>query len=492
MARKSIIVIGAGIAGLSAGCYGQMNGFRTRIFEMHTSPGGLCTSWRRGSYTIDGCLQWLVGTAPSSGLYRIWEELGATRGRRFVNHEEFVRIEGVNGKTFIQYSNLDRLEQHMLEMSPEDESSVRNFINSAREFVRAEAPVEGNENRGATSKPTIEKLQEKWGGRAMGEFSLSIKSPALRGIFESLWHPSAPASFFLMILSFLHKGEVGYPVGGSLAFSRSIERRYLELGGEARYGSRVAKVLVEGGRAAGVKLEDGSEHRSDYVISAADGHATIFDMLDGRYADSEIRGYYERLQPFPPLLHVALGVDRSFEDVPPVANGISFPLSSAIKVAGTEFRRLGVLVYNFDPTLAPPGKTVLKVMLPSDYDYWKGLRERPDLYRSEKDLVADRIAYALDERFPGLADRVEMRDVATPATFHRYTGNWRGSYEGWMLTPESAGLQMRKTLPGLDNFYMAGQWVEPGGGVPTSAISGRNAIKMVCEREKVPFFSTVP
>ena len=62
--EKSIIIIGAGIAGLSAGCYGQMNGYRTRIFEMHTTPGGLCTTWKRTGYKIDGCIHWLVGSWP--------------------------------------------------------------------------------------------------------------------------------------------------------------------------------------------------------------------------------------------------------------------------------------------------------------------------------------------------------------------------------------------------------------------------------------------
>src|SRR3989304_2375133 len=51
---QSIIIIGAGIAGLSAGCYGQMNGYKTRIFELHDKPGGLCTAWKRKGYTFDG------------------------------------------------------------------------------------------------------------------------------------------------------------------------------------------------------------------------------------------------------------------------------------------------------------------------------------------------------------------------------------------------------------------------------------------------------
>jgi len=84
---KSMIIIGAGIAGLSAGCYGQMNGYRSRIFEMHDLPGGLCTSWKRKGYTIDGCMHFLLGSNPGTGFYRIWEELGAVQGRQMVNQD---------------------------------------------------------------------------------------------------------------------------------------------------------------------------------------------------------------------------------------------------------------------------------------------------------------------------------------------------------------------------------------------------------------------
>jgi phytoene dehydrogenase-like protein len=64
----------------------------------------------------------------------------------------------------------------------------------------------------------------------------------------------------------------------------------------------------------------------------------------------------------------------------------------------------------------------------------------------------------LDKRFPGLAEKVEMCDVATPITWEHYTGNWKGSYEGWLITTKTFGMRMSKTLPGLANFYMAGQF----------------------------------
>ena len=153
---------------------------------------------------------------------------------------------------------------------------------------------------------------------------------------------------------------------------------------------------------------------------------------------------------------------------------------------------MGVQVYNFDPTLAPPSKTVLKVQFNTDYDYWKRLRQEPERYKAEKEQIADQVVALLDQRFPGLAAQVEMHNVATPITWERYTGNWRGSYEGWLPSLGTFMNRMSKTLPGLDNFYMAGQWVEPGGGLPTAAMSGRNVTQIICKKDKKPFVTMTP
>jgi phytoene dehydrogenase-like protein len=98
----------------------------------------------------------------------------------------------------------------------------------------------------------------------------------------------------------------------------------------------------------------------------------------------------------------------------------------------------------------------------------------------------------LGQRFPGIADQIEATDVATPATFERYTGNWQGSFEGWLITPENAYTMtrpMEQTVPGLKNFYMCGQWVEPGGGLPTSIMSARRLMKRICREDGKRFRS---
>jgi phytoene dehydrogenase-like protein len=405
-----VIIIGAGIAGLAAGCYAQMNSYKTKIFELHDKPGGVCTSWKRKGYTIDGCLHWLVGSSPASNFYKIWEKLGAVQGRRMIYHEVFMRVEGKEGKAFNVYTDLDRLEQHMKELAPQDSDVIEEFIKDIH----------------ACNSPEILKVMEKWKSISVQDFANRFKDPFLR---KSLpFPPESPIIGLLMPLAMVK--SAGWPIGGSLEFSRAIERRYLGLGGEIHYRSPVTKILVENNQAVGVRLADGTEHLADWVISAADGHATIFDMLDGKYINDTIRGYYDNLPLFTSLVYVALGVARSFEDLPRSVMGVSYPLNEPVTNAGKELTKLMVSIYNFDPTLAPPGKTVLKVMIPTDYAYWKSLRKDPDHYQAEKEKIAETVINLLDQRFPGLAAQVEMRDVATPITWERYTNNWKGSYEG--------------------------------------------------------------
>ncbi|MBN1507300.1 MAG: NAD(P)/FAD-dependent oxidoreductase [Sedimentisphaerales bacterium] len=499
MEPKSIAIVGAGIAGLSTGCYGQMNGYRTRIFEMHGGPGGLCTSWKRGDYTIDGCLRWLVGSGPGIGLHRVWQELGAIGGQRIVDHEEFLRFEGKGGKVLVVYSDIDRLERHMKELAPQDARIIDELIRAARKCAKYDLPVDkAPELYGLIDGikflvrmfPML-RLMSKWKKVTVEEGARKFSDPFLR---EALSHmsdlPDFPMATLIMILAWLQRKSAGYPEGGSLEFSRRIERRYLDLGGEIHYRSPVREILVENDRAVGVRLADGSEHRADIIISAADGHATIFDLVRGRYINKKIRGYYDKLALFPPLIHVALGVARSFDGLP---SAVTYALEEPVTIGGTTRRDFTVELYNFDRKLAPPGKTVVKVMFPADYTYWKNLRQDPQRYKAEKEKVADQVIALLDRRYPGLAGQVEMRDVATPMTWERCTGNWQGSFEGWMITKETfPPFHMSKTLPGLANFYMAGQWVEPGGGVPTAAMSGRNVIQIICKRDRKTFVTRTP
>jgi phytoene dehydrogenase-like protein len=500
MKEKSIIIIGGGLTGLSAGCYGRMNGYRTSIFEMHSIAGGVCTAWKRKGYTIDGAVNWVIGTRPGIEFYRFWEELGAAPNWKIYNHDLFSVNESRDGKPFLVYCDADRFEEYLLEIAAEDEDLIKELTGAIRKASTVSMPVEKpQENYSLLDKVKLLKMItqvgffKKWGGVSIGDFAARFKNPFLREMFSRSFGAENPMMMLLFLLGFQHSKSAGYIIGGALSLVGSIEKRYLALGGEIQYNSRVVKILVENGRAVGIRLADGSEQRADWVISAADGRTTIFDMLGGAYLDEKTKAKYDNPNLFKPLVYVGLGVAGQLEDLPASIGGLSYPLLKPIVVAGEEKDTINVRSYSYDPTMAAQGKNTVVVQFETDYDYWHRLRQEPDHYRAEKEIIVQAVIAGLEERFPGITEQVEMTDIATPITWERYTGNWRGAYEGWMFDSDfSLMSSMRKTLPGLENFYMAGQWVNPGGGIPTAVMSGNHTIQMICRRDKKQFTRNKP
>jgi phytoene dehydrogenase-like protein len=281
--------------------------------------------------------------------------------------------------------------------------------------------------------------------------------------------------------------------GGSLEFARKLERRFLALGGEISYGSKVDRILVENDRAVGVRLGDGSEHRSDHVIGAADGHATIFEMLEGRYANERVRELYDKLEPFSSLIQVSLGVDMDLSQEP---WSYVLILDEGSRIGGQETTSIWTHHYCYDASMAPKGKSSVTAILGADLEPWKQLRDTDRAaYREKKNAVAEEVIAVIERAYPGIGQHVEVVDVATPATYVRYTGNWKGSFEGWLLSPENTKIGgmggLPRRLPGLSNFVMAGQWVWPGGGLPSGVMTGRWASQTICAADNRQFVAPV-
>jgi phytoene dehydrogenase-like protein len=494
---ESILIIGAGVAGLSCGIYAQMNGYRSQILELHRIPGGLCTSWRRGAYIFDGGIRYLTGTHPHSKVHQLWEELGVLKGREFHYYEEFERFEGRDGRAFSVYTDIDRLETHMLELAPRDERVIREFAAALRDFQQMELPVDltptGMEEMlemGQSMLPVLLPVL-RWRNVTVAQFAKRFRDPLLRQALPQFFQfsrPDFPMMLLLTTLAMMNDHEAGYPLGGSLAFAEDLAQRYLDLGGQIHYRSRVTEILVENDRAVGVRLADGTVCRGDLVISAADGHSTLFDLLPHQFVDATTRDYYRDLPVAKSILQISLGLAHDMSGEPPVLN---CPLRRPLCIGNVWHNRLVVKHYCFDPTMAPPSHSVLSIWCEADYDHWKGLRADRAQYRAAKEEVGAQIVGALDERYPGLKESVEVIDVATPVTYERYTANWRGAFAGWALTTRKMsmmmGRPMSKTLPKLNGFYMIGQWVEPGGNVELSAGSGRDVIKDICLERGRPF-----
>ena len=495
---NSIIIIGAGFAGLAAGIYARLNGYNTRIFEMHNLPGGLCTAWERKGYTFDCCIHWLVGSSPLSGMHDMWEETGVAQNREIIDLDEYIRMEDSMGRTLILYTNVDRLEKHLLGFSPQDEKPIREFIAGIRMCIPFDTPSKHDpllkriQKQGKSLFNFIRKgkKMKEWMNITCEDFSNQFKDPLLREAFKEMWVPEFSMFFMLFTFAYMHNKNAGYPIGGSMPMSQALEVRYKELDGIISYKSRVSRIITEENRAVGIMLEDGTEHRAARVISAADGHTTLFSMLDGKYGSDKTREPYEKWPKFPSLIFVSLGVNRTFEEIPPSVSGLTFHLLHPVEIGDAVRDKLSVHIYNHDNTMAPAGRTAITIMLQSDYEYWKKLSQDKTEYLQKKEEIGRTITELLNQRFPGISSLVEAVDVATPLTFERYTGNWNGSFEGWLITPENSGVIIRpmsQSLPDLKNFNMCGQWVEPGGGLPTAIMSGRRLIKKLCKEDNQKF-----
>lgn len=491
---KSVIIIGAGIAGLSAGVSAQINGYTSEIYESHSIPGGLCTSWKRGDYTFDGCLDWLTGSAPDGMFYPLWKEAGAMEGR-FIYHDAYCVYLGESGERVTLYFDPKRLKQELLSISPEDSEPIGELcdvidsflgfkpnVNKAPELFNIGDYLKMMPGMMVNSRPY--RMFFKYGKITMGELGSKFKNPSIRSMLTSLWTPGFPVSLFAATMAWCASGTAGYPEGGSLQFAQGIEKKYLSLGGTIHYNSRVEGIIVENDKAVGVTLADGTERRADHVISAADGYTTLEKFLGGSYTTEDIKQWYSANETFPPYIQVSLGVKRDMKGEP---KAIYRKLAEPITIAGSPTPYMIIHVFAYDTTLAPEGKTPVIVRFFTDFDYWQKLYADKKAYKAEKEKLANDVIRALSDIYPGIESDIEVTDVATPPTYVRYTGNWKGATMSWLPTTSNFGKSLPKVLPGLKSFYMAGQWLVPGGGVPNAFKTGREAVQHMCKADKKKF-----
>jgi phytoene dehydrogenase-like protein len=488
MKQKRIVIIGGGIAGLCAAVYGRKCGYAVEVLEMGQTAGGLATSWRRGDYTFETCLHWLVGSNPQSRMYARWHEIFDIDKLQFIDPVEYLRVESPRGETLSICTGIHRMERELLAAAPQDAREIRHLISEIRRLARVPIPDLAVPLtailRALPALPVLRELS----GISIAEYGRRFRHPLLRGFFGEGDMAQMSALALVFSLAWMSDRNAGYAIGGSQAIIRQIVESLHKLGGNLRLGAKVDEILVEHDTAAGVRLQNGETIPADWVISAADGHATIYDLLGGRYVDPRTENLFRTFTPFPSYLQVSLGIARDLSDQPAfVTRMLETPLTVD---PGTELSQIAFRFFHFDPTFAPPGKTPVTCFLPTrNVKYWTALECSPDVtdYEAEKHRVAEAVIGVLETRLPGIRQAIEVVDVSTPATVIRYTGNWQGSMEGWLPTPGTGFRPLRKTLPGLERFLMVGQWVMPGGGLPSGMMTARAAIRDVCRKDGVPF-----
>lgn len=488
---RKIVIIGGGIAGLCAAVYARKAGYQVEILEQHDVAGGLATNWRRGEYTFETCLHWLVGSHPKGALHAEWQEIFNIDKLEFVQPEEYLRLEDEQGGALSIYSDVSRLEAELLKVAPEDSEEIRRFASAIRGL--ADFPlldVGGTWPRRALNfLRMVPRMPLLWRwARISGEvYGRRLKNPLLRRFFTEGTSARMPPVGAVFMLAWMNRKNAGYPIGGSKAVISAIVDRFLALGGHLRLGAKAEAILVENGAAAGVRLAGGETISADWVISAADGHATIYDLLGGKYRDDAIDKFYAEGETFPSYLQVSLGIAQDLSKEP---GHLSRVLDRPLKIdPETSLDAVAFRIFHYDPTFAPRGKTAVTCFLPTyNFSYWVNLQQNDHArYDAEKHRIAEAVIAILERRMPGIRERIEVTDVSTPASVIHFTGNWKGSMEGWLMTPRSGLGDRRQNLPGLERFFMVGQWVQRGGGLPAGLMTARAAIESLCKRDGVLF-----
>jgi phytoene dehydrogenase-like protein len=488
METKRLVIIGGGIAGLCTGVYARKCGYLVDVLEMGENAGGLATSWRRGDYTFETCLHWLLGSNPNSVMHARWQEVFDIGRLKFVQPEEYVRLESAQGECLSIFSNVDRMERELLQRAPQDAREIRRLASAIRRLAKLPIPdPDAPLLRLLRTLPALHLLHEL-SNVSVQDYGRRFKHPLLRKFFGEGSMAELSAIALVFSLAWMSDCNAGYPIGGSQAVIQLIAENLRSLGGHLRLGSKVEQILVEHDAAVGVRLAGGETILADWVISAADGHSTIYDLLGGKYVDKGTDSTYQTMKPFPSYLQVSLGVARDLSQQPSFLTKL---LDAPLKVdPRTELSQISFRFFHFDPTFAPPGKTAVTCFLPTrNFEYWTDLErtDDPAQYEAEKHRVAEAVIDVLESRLPGIRQAIEIINVSTPATVIRYTGNWRGSMEGWLPTPATGFRLLPKDLPGLRRFWMVGQWVMPGGGLPAGLMTARSAIRAVCKEDRRQF-----
>jgi phytoene dehydrogenase-like protein len=488
---RKIVIIGAGIAGLCAAVYARKAGYEVELLEQHNAAGGLATSWQRGEYRFETCLHWLVGSRPKGSLHAEWQEIFDIDKLEFTQPEEYLRLKDEQGRSLSIYSDATRMEAELLKAAPEDAQEIQRFASAIRRLADFPLLDTGGSwlHRVLTFLRMVPRMPLLWRwARISGEaYGQRLKNPLLRRFFTEGTSARMPPVGPVFMLAWMSRKNAGYPIGGSKAVIAPIVDRFLTLGGRLRLGAKVETILVDNDVAVGAHLASGETIMADWVISAADGHATIYDFLGGKYRDAAIDEFYAKGEPFPSYLQVSLGIAQDLSTEP---GHLSCVFSTPLRIdPETSLDAVTFRIFHYDPTFAPPGKTAVTCFLPTyNYAYWVDLHRSDHVrYEAEKHRIAEAVIAILERYSAGIRERVEVRDVSTPATVIHFTGNWKGSMEGWLLTPEAGFGERRQRLPGLRQFLMVGQWVQRGGGFPAGLMTARAAIQALCRQDGVPF-----
>lgn len=502
-----VIIIGAGMAGLTAGAILGKAGLKVRILEAETQIGGYAAGFNRNGFSFDTSIHWLNQLKSGSLSFEILDYLGAD----FPKCKPLTRIRRYKGDTFdyLLTSNPLELRETLLQDFPDEKEGIQRFF---RDTLALSGCMDKTQFLMRTHKSMSIWESMGWGWKALRWFFPMfkfIRASAEEGVKKYFSNPQLQSIFcsememMSVVVPFAWAFSGDYqapPEGGSEAIPRWLKNRIDESGSDVRVNQRVKRILTEENRAAGVELEDGARLLSDYVIAACDIQTVYEKMIPKGMISEEVLTNIRGAELYDSAVSVFIGLDCE-----PGSLGFNEELvfitrdnNSREDHSSGDPNKAGLTVFSpsfRDPSLAPVGKGTLIIYCSARIefaDYWKtgDGKSRGERYKAFKkeyaDIVIKRTAEAVS---PDLPNHIEFVDMATPLTYQRYTGNRLGSIMGPRPSRRNIRNKIAHYITPVDHLFLTGHWSEYGGGIPIAIKSAANTSLLLLKKMRHPAFA---
>lgn len=466
---KRVAIIGGGVAGLSAGIYGQLRGYDCTVIEKNHTVGGNLTGWERRGCVIDNCMHWLTGTKAGGEYNRMWRELGVLGDGVEMERKDPFYYSEYDGRRLGLWRDTGRTLRDMKAASPVDTKESERFIRTVESLIAAKDEKDAVKRNAAYAAAYI-----GYGRITLSELAARFESERLRCLLTDYLDGELAAITLVFAYAAFASGDGDVPADGSRAAALRMENRFRALGGRLMTSTEAERVLYRGRQAYGVLLPGKRLLAADAVICCCDPKVTFGRLLPERT--------------MPKMLGLAYGKGRGVlfssihaafccRDFATLPRGITTIGIKPLKLDGAKKERMLVMPYRAG--FAPDGKVVLQVMFVLHEEtakLWIHASGDSKKYSAAKERFAAAIGSRLKERYPEIADSLSLLDVWTPATYSKFLSSYEGSYLSFAATPRGMIYRAPSGIHGLDNVCLATQWQSSPGGLPVAAMAGMKAV----------------
>ena len=496
--KWDVIVVGAGVGGLTAASLLVKAGLRVLILERNPHPGGTAYVYHRKEFTFP------MGPLGFSTPRLIRETLKRLDGDdlRLLPVSYRIRAFGLDIPVSLTFS---RMIEELTKLFPKEGQSLKQFFEDMEKIVSAMQLPDNHSNRSVLEETSKKSALEYLSGR--------VKDDRLRRVLGSIGtqEPYSNLSLMAAMWNLMSNEKIWYPAGGMRAFCERLAQSVVghrgnhQGVGEMRLGTEVSQIRVEKGKVPGVTLKNGARIESPAIISNADYKTTFIKLMDPRSVPGEWHRAVLNARQTKSVLQVCLGVDtgkvdlssfneadrliykRSRENSHEALDGITEPAHPEA-LAGQELE-ISFWSKN-DEALAPEGAGVIVIRTEADYSDF--VRYRPTWgnrlpgYRDVKIRLGNALIREAENVVPGLEKAILAMDVATPLTFEEQGGRSGGAVAGWSWDYEDCPDYRPRELvrTPIQGLYMAGYQAFSTifmGGVPTAMESGKRASEAVLQ-----------